>query len=279
MTIADLRETLRAKPIDGTVNLAGYDAGATPFMESKSDAKDQLEDELHDKLFDRHELMYAEAKRSVLLVLQGLDGSGKNGTIKHVVIAMNPAGVRVASFEEPTDEEKAHHFLWRYEKELPQPGQLGVFNRSHYEDVLVPGALASLPREHIDERVEEISAFESQLVENGTTLVKCLLHISFDEQRERFLRRLRRDDKRWKFSESDLETRRKWDDYQAAYGDAVARTTADHSPWFVIPADHKWYRNWAIAQLLIGTFDDMAPEYPQPALDVESLRARLESPN
>ncbi len=277
--ITALRDELRARPTDGAVNLAGYATDTTPFADSKSDAQDQLEDDLHDALYDRHELLYAEEERSILLVLQGLDASGKNGTIKHVVIAMNPAGVRVASFVEPTEEEQEHHFLWRYRRELPAPGQIGVFNRSHYEDLIVPTAIGTLPDDEIAERIDAVNDFEAELSEKGTTVVKCLLHISFDEQRERFLRRLRRDDKRWKFDVSDLDTRRKWDDFQAAYGSIVAQTTSEHAPWYVIPADHKWYRNWAIAQLLIGTIDAMAPAYPQPDLDIEALRDELAPPN
>ena len=278
ISLDELSAQFRAEPQEGFVNLAGYDAAATPFIDDEDDAEDELED-MQEELFDAHELVFAEKERSVLLVLQGLDCSGKNGTIKHVVIAMNPAGVRTASFTEPTEEEQEEHFLERYRRQLPKAGELGVFDRSHYEDVLVPTALGTEDDETIDGRIEEINDFEAELVKNGTTLVKCMLHISFDEQRYRFLRRLRRDDKRWKFSESDLDTRRHWNEYQAAYGDVIARTTTDDAPWYVIPADHKWYRNWAIAKLLLATFDSMGAAYPQPALDLEDLRARLEPPN
>jgi len=277
--LSELRDTFRVRDLDGVVNLAGYDPADTPFVDSEDDAEDELENDLRKELFDQHELLFAEADKSVLLVLQGLDCSGKNGTIKHVVIAMNPAGVRTASFGKPTDEEKQHHFLWRHKNELPKPGQLGVFDRSHYEDVIVPPVNGDMDGNDLDERFDEINAFERELVDNGTTLIKCLLHISYDEQRERFLRRLRRDDKRWKFSISDIETRARWDDYQAAYAHAVGRTNPDHAPWFVIPADHKWYRNWAIAQILIGTLDAMGLAYPQPDFDLEDLRGRLAPPN
>ena len=275
----ELRDAFRARPVDGFVNLAGYDPGWTPFVESKSDAKDELEDELPERLFDQHELLFAEEDQSLLLVLQGLDCSGKNGTIKHVVIHMNPAGVRTASFKEPTEEEQEHDFLWRYRKELPGPGQLGVFDRSYYEDVMVPSALGELDEEAITERIESINAFEHELTDGGARLVKCMLNISYDEQRERFLRRLRRDDKRWKFSVADVENRRHWNDFQAAYSDVIGRTTNDAAPWFIIPSDHKWYRNWAIAHLLIATLDSMGLDYPQPDLDLDELRARLEPPN
>ncbi len=279
LDLTTLSSEFRARPVDDYVNLAGYDPADTPFMDDEDDAEDELEDKMHEQLFDAHELLFAESERKVLLVLQGLDCSGKNGTIKHVVIAMNPAGVRIASFVKPTAEEQEEHFLERVRRAVPQAGQLGVFDRSHYEDVMVPMALGTEDDETIDRRIEEINEFEAELVESGTTIVKCMLNISFDEQRERFLRRLRRDDKRWKFSEADLETRRHWNAFQTAYGNTIARTTSDIAPWYVIPADHKWYRNWVIAKLLLATFDTMGASYPQPDFDLDDLRARLAPPN
>lgn len=279
LDLNDLSQQFRARPVDDDVNLAGYDPAETPLMDDEDDAEDELEDDMHEKLFDAHELVLAEEQRSVLLVLQGLDCSGKSGTIKHVVIAMNPSGVRTTSFVEPTEEEREQHFLERIRAGVPQPGELGVFDRSHYEDVVVPMALRTEDDDTIDKRIDEINEFEKELVENGTTIVKCMLHISFDEQRRRFLRRLRRDDKRWKFSESDLDTRRHWNEFQAAYGNVIARTTNDAAPWFVIPSDNKWYRNWAIAKLLLATYDSMGADYPQPDFDLDDLRRRLEPPN
>ncbi len=279
LDLNELSQRFRARPVAGYVNLAGYDPSDTPYMDDEDDAEDELEDEMHEQLFDAHELVFAERQQSVLLVLQGLDCSGKNGTIKHVVIAMNPVGVRTASFGEPTKEERAQHFLERVRPEVPRPGELGVFDRSHYEDAIVPMALGTEDEDTIASRIDEINEFEAELVDNGTTIVKCMLHISFDEQRERFLRRLRRDDKRWKFSEADLEARRHWNELQAAYGDVLAQTTNDAAPWYVIPADHKWYRNWIIAKLLLATFDSMGAAYPQPDFDLGDLRARLEPPN
>ena len=279
LDLNELSSQFRARPVDGFVNLAGYDPSETPFMDDEDDAEDELEIEMHEQLFDAHELVFAENERSVLLVLQGLDCSGKNGTIKHVVIAMNPAGVRTASFVKPTKAEEKEHFLDRHRREVPRPGQLGVFDRSHYEDVIVPSALQTDDEDEVGKRIEEINEFETELVESGTTIVKCMLHISFDEQRERFLRRLRRDDKRWKFSEADLETRRHWNAFQSAYGDVIARTSNDAAPWYIIPADHKWYRNWVIAKLLLATFDSMGAAYPQPDLDLDDLRSRLAPPN
>lgn len=274
-----ISQRLRARPVDGYVNLAGYDPSDTPFMDDKNDAEDELENEMHDQLFEAHEVVFADKQQSLLLVLQGLDCSGKTGTIKHVVIAMNPVGVRTASFDKPTKKERTQHFLERIRPELPRPGEFGVFDRSHYEDAIVPIALGSDDEVTIASRIKDINEFEAGLVKTGTTIVKCMLHISFDEQRERYLRRLRRDDKRWKFSEADLETRRHWNEFQAAYGNVVAQTSNDAAPWFVIPADHKWYRNWIIAKLLLATFDSMGAAYPQPSFDLADLRARLEPPN
>lgn len=261
---------------DGFFNLAAHKPDATRHIDGKSEAKEGLA-EAGDELFDWHEKLFAEGERSLLLVLQGTDASGKNGTIKHVVRLVNPAGVRISSFTEPTEEEQEHHFLWRIRKGLPGPGVLGVFDRSHYEDVLVPMAEQTLPAEDIEQRFKDIIEFEQELTDGGMTVVKCLLHLSYDEQRERFLRRLRRDDKQWKFNNADLETRRYWDAYQAAYGEMVAKTSTSEAPWYVIPSDHKWYRNWAIARLLIEVLEDMNPDYPQTDLDVEALRAQLEA--
>ena len=268
-----LRDLLRVEP-GGMVDLAGFATDETPLINGKDEAKDGLDD-MEDRLFDLHEMLFAESDRSLLLVLQGMDASGKNGTIKHVVRLVNPAGVRVASFTEPTEEELEHEFLWRIRRELPGPGVLGVFNRSHYEDALVP-----IAERHDDaqKQIEEIVEFEKELASTGTTVVKVFPHISYDEQRRRFLRRLRRDDKRWKFSESDLETRRRWTDHQSAYGQILSATHTEEAPWFIVPADHKWYRNWAVARILIETMEAMNLAHPQPDLDLEDLRARLEPP-
>lgn len=266
-------------PSDEDLTLAGFDPGAT-FL-SKSDAEDELDDELRPRLFDLHELMMANEDHAILLVLQGLDCSGKNGTIKHVVQAMNPAKVSVASFTEPEGDEVDEHFLERVRREVPEPGRLTVFDRSHYEDLFVPAVEDGMSGDEFDERVGEIVEFEEQLTNDGVTIVKCLLHISYDEQRERFLRRLRRPDKRWKFSESDIDTRTKWDEWQVVYGKAVGRTSTEHAPWFVVPADHKWHRNWVIGSLLVEQFERFDESYPEPYDDaqLEELRARLDPPN
>ena len=266
-------------PADDDLTLAGFDPAAT--LVSKSDAKDQLDDDIRPRLFDLHELMMANEDHAILLVLQGLDCSGKNGTIKHVVSAMNPAKVSVASFTEPEGDEADEHFLERIRRRVPELGRLTVFDRSHYEDLFVPAVEDGMSGDEFDERVGEIVQFEEQLTNDGVTIVKCLLHISYDEQRERFLRRLRRTDKRWKFSESDIETRTKWAEWQVVYGKAVGRTSTEHAPWYVVPADHKWHRNWVVGSLLIEHFEHFGESYPAPYSDaeLERLRARLEPPN
>lgn len=274
----DLHNLLRARPAAGAVNLAGYDPADTAAQPSRRTAEAELA-RLRTELFDLHGRLTAECSRSVLLVLQGLDCSGKDGTIKHVVIGCNPAGVKVASFVEPTKEEEDHEFLWRYRQCLPPPGHLGVFNRSYYEDAIVPLACATETAEVVDDRIERINEIETELHASGTVVVKCFLHLSYDEQRRRFLRRLRRDDKRWKFSESDLQTRRRWNEFQAAYGSVLARTSPDHAPWLVIPADNKWYRNWLVARVLRATLTDMNLDYPRIDLDLDRLELLLRAPN
>lgn len=272
----DLRR--RFRPEGGPAfNLAGVDPSDHPGVDGEDEAEAELY-RLADRLFDLHEIMMAHAERSLLLVMQGTDASGKSGTIKHVVRHVNPGGVTVARFVEPTQEEEQHHFLWRIEHELPSPGRLGVFDRSHYEDLLVPVVDGELADDEIDSRFRHVVEFEEKLAESGVAIAKCFTHISYDEQRRRFLRRLRRHDKRWKFKPADLEVRRKWDDYQAAYADAIIRTDADHAPWYVIPSDHKWYRNWAVARILVDTLGDMYDDYPEPGFDTEHLRAQLQPP-
>lgn len=273
----DLRDLFRPTGGEG-FNLAGVDPSRHPGVDDEDDAEEQRHGELADRLFDLHEMMMAHEERSLLLVMQGTDASGKGGTIKHVVRHVNPGGVTVARFVEPTEEEQDHHFLWRIRQELPSPGRLGVFDRSHYEDLLVPVVNGELDAEEIDDRFQDVREFERGLADDGVAIVKCFTHISYDEQRRRFLRRLGRHDKRWKFEVGDVEVRRQWDDYQAAYADAIIRTDADHAPWFVLPADHKWYRNWVVAKILIATLEGMYTDYPEPPLEIEKLEQSLQPP-
>ncbi|GAA4735195.1 polyphosphate--nucleotide phosphotransferase [Amnibacterium soli] len=218
-------------------------------------------------------------QRRVLLVLQGMDTAGKGGVVTHAVGVFGPIGVEYTAFKKPTEEELAHDFLWRIRKRLPRPGMIGVFDRSHYEDVLVARVHALAPKEEIDARYDVINAFEQELVDGGTTVLKVFLHVSYDKQRERLLRRLARPDKHWKFNAGDIDERARWDEYQAAYAAVLERCSTEAAPWYVVPADHKTYRNWAVAELLRETLAELDPQYPQPDLDVEQLRARLAPPH
>jgi PPK2 family polyphosphate:nucleotide phosphotransferase len=211
----------------------------------------------------------------VLLVLQGMDTSGKGGTARHVVGLVDPSGVHVVGFSAPTPEEAAHDFLWRIRRELPRPGRIGAFDRSHYEDVVTVRVLGLVDEATIDERIDVINRFEEELVAAGTVVVKCFLHISTEAQRERLLARLDDPTKHWKFSPGDLDTRERWEDYISAYEDALARTSTEIAPWHVIPADRKWYRNWAVTHLLVETLDELGLSWPEPDFDLEEQRARL----
>ena len=252
----------------------GIDTRATPGVSGKKAAAAE-HDAVAERLDELQERLFAEGTRSLLLVLQGMDTSGKGGTIRHVVTALNPAWVEVVAFKKPTDDELAHHFLWRIERHLPEPGGVTVFDRSHYEDVLVVRVRALVPEEEWRIRYDEIDDFERRVTAAGTTIVKCMLHISHDEQRERLHARLDDPTKHWKFREGDIEERAHWDDYQEAYAEAIRRSTGA-APWYVVPADRKWYRNWAIAHLLLETLEEMDPRYPRSTLDVPRLKRRLD---
>jgi PPK2 family polyphosphate:nucleotide phosphotransferase len=270
---AELRAPISGEPLI----LDGLPTDSTKLVDGRSDAESKLDD-LHSTLAELHDRLMAAQEHAVLVVLQGLDGSGKSGTIKHAGRGLNPVGASVASFKEPDAKEEAEPFLARIRRELPDPGHVTFFDRSHYEDIIVPDALDDLTDRDITKRVKAITDFERDLVDSGTIVVKCLLHISYDEQRNRFLRRLNRPDKQWKFKESDLETRAEWPRFQAAYGNAIGRTSTEAAPWFIVPADHKWYRNWAIASLLCEHLASLHSEYPALDGNVDELRARLEPP-
>ncbi len=212
-------------------------------------------------------------------MLQGIDTSGKGGVTEHVVGTFGPIGVQYTGFKKPTAEEAAHDFLWRIRKRLPPPGVLAVFDRSHYEDVLVPRVHELVPESEWQARYGKINAFEAKVAASGTTLVKCFLHISYDTQRERLLARLDDPDKHWKFNEGDLAERALWSDYTAAFEAMLENCNTAAGPWYVVPSDSKKYRNWAIGELLRETLEELAPQFPQPALDVEGLRTRLQPPN
>jgi PPK2 family polyphosphate:nucleotide phosphotransferase len=267
-------DLLRADPA-AAAPLGRHPTDAHPGVAGKSEAEAAAEGD-REALGDLQDRLFAEGRRAVLLVLQGMDTSGKSGVIKHVGRAMNPLGVRISAFKAPSDEEKAHDFLWRIRRALPGYGQVGIFDRSHYEDVLVVRVHGLVAEEEWRRRYGQINRFEEELVEFGVTVVKCLLHISYDYQRERLLARLDDPAKRWKFSEGDVEERRHWPAYQEAYADAV-RHCSGAAPWFVVPADRKWYRKWAVTRILRETLTEMDPRYPgrEDDLDVDALRERL----
>lgn len=206
--------------------------------------------------------LWAEHRRSLLVVLQAMDAGGKDGTIRKVFTGVNPQSVRVATFKTPTTEELGHDFLWRIHQETPGAGHIGVFNRSHYEDVLIARVDELVAEPVWRARYRAIRHFEESLTAAGTTMVKIFLHISKDEQAKRFRARLDDPQKRWKFSAADLHVRAEWDRYQEAYADALGETSTDACPWYVIPADHKWYRDWAVLQILLATLRELDPQYP-----------------
>ena len=270
---AELRAPVSGEPLI----LDGMSTDATTLVDGRSDAERQLAD-LQNTLADLQDRLMAAQQHGVLVVLQGLDGSGKSGIIKHAGRGLNPAGSSMTSFKEPDAKEEAEPFLARIRRELPEPGYITFFDRSHYEDIIVPDALDDLSDTEITKRVKAIIDFERDLVESGTIVLKCLLHLSYDEQRNRFLRRLNRPDKQWKFKESDLDTRAEWPRFQAAYGAAIGRTSTEAAPWFIVPSDHKWYRNWAVASLLCEHLANLHSEYPGLDGNVDDFRARLDPP-
>ena len=289
--MTEMRELLRVVPGKAkTVDLAAIDARATPGLPGRrttgSDPKTWTRDQVASigaELFTDQEMLFANAKvdpaagRSVLLVLQAMDCGGKDGTVKRVAGAMNPLGLHIVGFGPPSAEERRHDFLWRIKKALPPRGYVGVFNRSHYEDVLVVRVNGLAPESVWRPRYKKINDFERRLVADGTSVVKVMLHISYDEQRERLMERLTDPTKHWKYNPGDLEARAKWDDYQSAYAEALGQCSTDDAPWYVVPADRKWYRDFAVARLLQETFADLELRYPKPTFDIAAERARLES--
>ena len=269
-----IRDLLRA---GRDFRMSDVDSDSTPGL--KGGKKKALRDiEKHtEELFDLHQRLYAEHKRSLVVVLQGMDTSGKDGTVTHVMRNFNPQGVLITPFKAPTPQERRHGFLWRIRKRLPQAGFIGIFNRSHYEDVLIARVHRLAPPAVIERRYGQINDFERGLARGGTTIVKFCLHISSQEQRKRLVDRLEDPDKRWKFNEQDIDERAYWDDYMAAYGLAVARCSTRSAPWYVIPADDKTYRNWAVTMVLVETLRRMDPRYPQPRLDIPRLVKRLQA--
>ena len=224
-----------------------------------------------ERLFELQEKLHAEGSRALLVVLQAMDTGGKDGTIKHVFTGLNPSGCRVTSFKAPSEEELAHDFLWRIQKAVPRYGEIGIFNRSHYEDVLIARVRELVPEKVWRGRYERINHFEKDLVDSGVHILKFFLHISKDEQKERLEARLADRAKRWKFDAGDLAERKRWDDYQAAYADALGRCSTEWAPWIVVPANRKWYRNLVVARAIVEKLEAMKPRPRKPAADLSSV--------
>lgn len=266
-------------PAGEAVDLRRFDTGATPAGPPDKAAGRAATAGMAERLGALQERLYAAStagdRRRVLLVLQGMDTSGKGGTVKHVIGLFNPSGCRIKAFKAPTPEERGHPFLWRIRKALPQPGEIGIFDRSHYEDVLVARVRDLVPRSRLNRRYAQINRFEQSLADEGATLVKVFLHLGYEEQRARLLERLDNPDKHWKFNPGDIEERALWPAYQEAYELALERCSSGAAPWFIVPADRKWYRNWAISTLLLEHLEALDPRYPEGDFDVEECRRRL----
>ena len=248
---------------DTNVKLSKYDPGDTgDFKGGKEAALSEFE-KLNGKLESLQELLFAECKHKVLIVLQAMDAGGKDGTIRHVFDSVNPAGVRVASFKVPNTEEMDHDYLWRIHKQVPANGEMVIFNRSHYEDVLVVRVHNYVPPEVWGKRFHQINEFERALAENGTTLLKFYLHIDLDEQKKRLQARLDDPTKHWKFRLGDLDERKLWSDYMEAFEDVLSKTSTGYAPWYVIPANHKWYRDLVISSILVETLEGLKMKYPE----------------
>lgn len=251
-----------------TVSIAQLETDGKDLHDDRKQAEQEFH-ELRERLIELQYRLYAEGRRKLLVVLQAMDAGGKDGTIRHVFKGVNPQGVRVTAFKAPTPAELAHDFLWRVHQATPAAGMIGVFNRSHYEDVLVVRVEQLVPESVWQTRYERINQFERLLVESGTTILKFFLHISKSEQKSRFEQRLKEPGKRWKFSIEDLNKRKDWNAYMTAYEDVLNRCTTEYAPWHVIPCDQKWYRNLAITRTLVATLDEMDLQYPPepPGLD------------
>jgi PPK2 family polyphosphate:nucleotide phosphotransferase len=253
------------------VSLANRDPDDTgEFKGNKQEALLATE-ELRKKLDDLQEVLYVEHKHKVLAIFQAMDTGGKDGAIRHVFKGLDPNGARVANFKEPTAEEKDHDFLWRVHRQVPAAGELVLFNRSHYEEVLIARVHKLVPEEVWSRRFAQINDFEHMLVENGTTILKLFLHIDRGEQRKRLQARLDEPDKRWKFRLSDLQDRKLWDQYTQAYEDVLNKTSTDSAPWYVVPANHKWYRDFVVSSILVDTLKRLQMKYPEPEENLDGV--------
>ncbi len=262
-------------PPEQDIKLADWDPSATSAWKlGKSEAEKCIQ-QFNTELESLQELLYAEGKHKVLVVLQGMDTSGKDGVIRKVFEGVNPQGVRVASFKVPTAPELAHDYLWRIHQQVPGRGEMVIFNRSHYEDVLVVRVHNLVPPEQWKLRYEQINHFERLLVEEGTTILKFYLHIDAEEQRQRLLARLDEPAKNWKFNPGDLQERELWDEYQKAYEAVLSKTSQEAAPWILVPANRKWYRDLIISAVLVDTLQGLQMGYPQPAENLDTYRSAL----
>jgi PPK2 family polyphosphate:nucleotide phosphotransferase len=254
------------------VDLSQWDPDDESGFEVKKDEADEVLEKLNRQLESLQELLYAEHKHKVLIVLQAMDTGGKDGTIRHVFEGVNPQGVRVAAFKVPTPEEMDHDYLWRIHKQAPGKGEIAIFNRSHYEDVLVVRVHELVPEEVWERRYAQINHFEQMLAEEGTTILKFYLHIDKNEQKQRLQDRLDEADKHWKFNPGDLKERKLWDVYMQAYQDVLSKTSTPWAPWYVVPANHKWYRNLVVATTLVEALKGLDMRYPQPVEDLDKIK-------
>ena len=255
------------------IRLSEWATDVTGDFKDKADAKPESHKNLK-KLAELQELLYANGKHALLVVFQAMDGGGKDGAIEHVFSGVNPQGCVVTSFKVPTPEEQAHDFLWRVHKAAPARGMIGIFNRSHYESILVERVKKFVPRDVWSLRYDSINAFEKLLTDEGTTILKFFLHISWEEQKRRMEARLQDPRKNWKFSPSDLKERRRWDDYMEAYEDALRKCSTKPAPWYIVPADHKWYRNWVVSDTIVRTLKKLHLSYPPPLKDADKIRVK-----
>ncbi len=263
-------ERFRVQP-NTKVDLRKVDAGFTDTHESHKAALPEIEVHVQ-KLHDLQYLMYAEGKRSLLICLQGRDAAGKDGTINHVLGAMNPQGCPVTGFKVPSKEEAAHDFLWRYHKAAPAKGQVAIFNRSHYEDVLVVRVHDLVPKSVWSKRYAHINAFEKMLHDNGAHILKFYLHIDPEEQLKRFKQRIDDPTRHWKISDGDYAERPFWDAYTAAFEDALGKCSKSHAPWFIIPSNHKWFRNLAVSRIVTETLEALNMRFPEPTVDLAEIK-------
>ena len=266
----ELSRRLRVRP-GAKVDLADIDPAGTHGFEKGRDLEAALAKNIA-RIDELQYLMYGEHRRALLVVLQGIDASGKDGTIRHVMTGFNPQGCRVTPFKAPTPEELAHDFLWRIHHAVPGKGDVAIFNRSHYEDVLVVRVHELVPAPVWKRRYDQINDFERYLAENGVVIVKFFLHISKDEQKRRLERRIEDSTRQWKVALSDFEERKRWKEYQRAYEDAITKCNTKEAPWYVVPADKKWFRNLAVSQILVETLEALDMRFPKPTVDLASLK-------